>query len=95
MRDLPGGKTEFSLLARQGIRRAILIAAVQGLIGPFDEYFAPLNKAGRSETGERAQNHFLEKRGPHGCLRSTPDATESLIKQPAAEKEACKIPFRF
>ena len=51
MRDLPGSKKEFRLLTRQGIGSTSLIAAIQGLIGPFDEYFTPLYKAGRSETG--------------------------------------------
>ena len=49
---------------REG-RGVLFVAAVEGVIGAFDEDFAPLDKAGGEEPGDRAKNELLDKCGVH------------------------------
>ncbi len=49
----------------------MLVALIQGVVGPFHEDFRPLNKRGGKETGEGADEDFLEEGGVHPCLPAT------------------------
>src|SRR5436190_932600 len=64
-------------LARKFHRRAMLIAFIQGIIGPLDKHFSPFNQAGGEESHKHAEDDFLRKSGVHPIFRSTPDATKS------------------
>ena len=49
----------------------VLVALIQGVVGPFHEDFRPLNERGGKETGEGADEDFLEEGGVHPCLTAT------------------------
>jgi len=51
--------------------RAVLVAFVQGVVGPFHEDFSPLHERGGKETTKGADEDFLEKRGVHPFLTAT------------------------
>ena len=46
-------------------RRGMLVALVQSVVSAFDEYFSPLDEAGRHETSHHANDDFLNKRRVH------------------------------
>jgi len=48
----------------------MLIALVQGVVGPFHEDFPPLDERGGKETGEGADEDFLEEGGVHAFLKA-------------------------
>jgi len=50
---------------------AVLVALVQGVVGPFNEDPCPFDEAGSKETGEGADEDFLEEGGVHPCLPAT------------------------
>ena len=50
---------------------AVLVALVQGVVGPFNEDSCPFDEAGRKESGEGADEDFLEEGGVHPCLPAT------------------------
>jgi len=49
----------------------VLVALVQGVVGPFNEDPCPFDEAGRKESGEGADEDFLEEGGVHPCLPAT------------------------
>ena len=49
----------------------MLVALIQGVVGPFHEDFRPLNERGGKETGEGADEDFLEEGGVHPFLKAT------------------------
>lgn len=48
--------------------RGMLVALIQGIVSAFDEYFSPLDEAGREETSDHANDDFLSKRRVHWQL---------------------------
>ena len=50
---------------------AVLVALVQGVVGPFNEDSCPFDEAGGKETGEGADEDFLDEGGVHPCLPAT------------------------
>jgi hypothetical protein len=48
----------------------VLVAFIQGVVGPFHEDFRPLNERGGKETCEGADEDFLEEGGVHPFLRA-------------------------
>lgn len=48
--------------------RGMLVALVQGIVSAFDEYFSPLDEAGREKTSDHANDDFLSKRRVHWQL---------------------------
>jgi len=46
----------------------MLVAFVQSIVSAFDEYFSPLDEAGREEASDHANNDFLSKRRVHWQL---------------------------
>jgi hypothetical protein len=50
--------------------RAVLVAFVQGVVGPFHEDFRPLNERRGKKTGEGADEDFLEEGGVHPFLKA-------------------------
>jgi hypothetical protein len=48
--------------------RGMLVAFVQSIVSAFDEYFSPLDEAGRQETSNHANDDFLNKRRVHWQL---------------------------
>jgi hypothetical protein len=52
----------------------VLVTPVQGVIGTLDEDFSPLNKRGREETSDRAEDYLLEKSRVHRPQRSSDGA---------------------
>jgi hypothetical protein len=50
-------------------RRSMLIAFVQRIVSAFDEYFSPLDEAGRGEAGDHANDDFLDERRVHWQLQ--------------------------
>src|SRR6478672_3829250 len=55
--------------------RAVLIALVQGVVSPFYEDFGPLNERGGQESGEGADEDFLEERGVQPFSNSSDSAS--------------------
>ncbi len=49
----------------------MLVAFVQGVVGTFHENSCPFNEAGGQETGEGADEDFLEEGGVHPFLKAT------------------------
>jgi len=49
----------------------VLVALIQGVVGPFHEDFRPLNEARGKETGKGADEDFLEEGGVHPFLKAT------------------------
>ena len=49
----------------------MLVALVQGVVGPFNEDPCPFDEAGRKESGGGADEDFLEEGGVHPCLAAT------------------------
>ena len=49
----------------------VLVALIQGVVGPFHEDFRPLNERGGKETGKGADEDFLEEGGVHPFLKAT------------------------
>ena len=49
----------------------MLVALVQGVVGPFNEDPCPFDEAGRKESGEGADEDFLEESGVHPFLKAT------------------------
>jgi hypothetical protein len=74
-----GSYNELGLVAAQIENRAMLVALVQGVIGAFDKDPRPLEHRRGKKTGQRAKDHFLEKRGVHfeTSKASTRDAMRS------------------
>src|ERR1700730_4057342 len=68
----PDGRQSLSTPLRFGgqtdRRRGMLVALVQSVVSAFDEYFSPLDEAGRQETSHHANDDFLNKRGVHWHL---------------------------
>ena len=62
---------------------AMLIAFVQGVIGPFHEDFRPLNQRRGQETGKSADDDFLEKGGVHPFLTAAMVPGEQKCFNPA------------
>ena len=58
------------VLLRRIEHGAVLVALIQGVVGPFHEDFRPLNERGGKETGEGADEDFLEKGGVHPFLKA-------------------------
>jgi len=55
---------------------AVLIAFVQGIVGPFHEDLGPLQNRGSEKSGNRAENDLLKKSGMHlRCSGSRRDAS--------------------
>jgi hypothetical protein len=50
--------------------RAVLIAFVQGVVSPFHEDFRPFDERRGQETGESADEDFLEEGGVHPFLKA-------------------------
>ena len=48
--------------------RVVLVAFVQGIVGPFHENFGPFDQRRGEKTGEGADQDFLKKRGVHTLL---------------------------
>jgi hypothetical protein len=48
--------------------RGMLVAFVQSIVSALDEYFSPLDEAGRQETGNHANEDLLNKRRMHWQL---------------------------
>ena len=53
----------------------MLVALIQGVVGPFHEDFRPLNERGGKETGEGADEDFLEEGGVHPFFESSDSAS--------------------
>ena len=49
----------------------VLVAFIQGVVGPFHEDSCPLNERGGKETGKGADEDFLEEGGVHPFLTAT------------------------
>jgi hypothetical protein len=64
--------------------RVVAVTFVQSVIRPLDEYFGPLNQAGRQEGSEHADEYFLDKCRVHAGLRSSHDAIAAVTKTPIA-----------
>ncbi len=45
--------------------RTMLVAFVQGIVGPFDKDLRPLQNRGSEESRNRAENDLLKKSGMH------------------------------
>ncbi len=75
--QIPDGQVELSLgLMGQIDNRAMLIASVQGIVGPFHEDLCPLQHGGGEESGNRAKNDLLKESGMHlTTFESTQDAS--------------------
>jgi hypothetical protein len=43
----------------------MLVTPVQSIVSAFDEYFSPLDEAGREEASDHANDDFLSKRRVH------------------------------
>lgn len=54
--------------------RVVLVSLIQSVIGAFHENLGPLNEGGGQETGESANDDFLEKRGLHPSFNSSDGA---------------------
>jgi hypothetical protein len=52
----------------------MLVALVQSVVSPFHEYLCPLNERSGEETGESADENFLEEGGLHAFFGSSGDA---------------------
>jgi hypothetical protein len=52
----------------------VLVSLIQSVIGAFHEDLGPLNEGGGKETGESANDDFLEKRGVHRSFNSSEGA---------------------
>jgi len=48
----------------------VLVAFIKGVVGPFHEDSRPLHEGGGKETGEGADEHFLEEGGVHPFLKA-------------------------
>ncbi|HXP34947.1 MAG TPA: hypothetical protein VN827_05315 [Chthoniobacterales bacterium] len=51
--------------------RAVLVAFIQGVVGALDENPCPFDEAGGKETGEGADEDFLEEGRVHSFLTAT------------------------
>jgi hypothetical protein len=58
-------RTRLRLGFQRDRRRGMLVSLIQSVISAFDEYFSPLDEAGRQETSHGANNYFLSKRRVH------------------------------
>ena len=64
---------------------AMLVAGVQSVVSPFDEYFSPLNEAGRQETSHHTNDDLLSKRRVHCPLlgaEAVPLGTSDYLPKP-------------
>ena len=59
----------------------MLVALVQGVVSTFHKHLAPFNNACRQETGDRAKDDLLEKRGVHGSLDSSAGAKRPSLPE--------------
>ena len=48
--------------------RGMLVALIQSIVSAFDEYFSPLDEAGRQEPSDHANDDLLSKRRVHWQL---------------------------
>ena len=48
--------------------RGMLVTPVQSIVSAFDEYFSPLDEAGRKKASDHANDDFLSKRRVHWRL---------------------------
>jgi hypothetical protein len=67
------------VLAHDGM---VAVTFVQSVIRPLDEYFGPLNQAGRQKGSEHADEYFLDKCRVHAGLRSSHDAIATRHQNP-------------
>jgi hypothetical protein len=75
----------------------MLVAFVQSIVSTFDEYFSPLDEAGREEASHHANDDFLSKRRVHLQLQGAeavplagatlPETPLASFHDPEAEKE--------
>jgi len=54
--------------------RVVLVALIQGIISTFHKNLGPLDQCSGEETGEGANDNFLEKRGVHRRFNSSDGA---------------------
>ena len=54
--------------------RVVLVALIQGIISTFHKNLGPLDQCSGEETGESANDNFLEKRGVHRRFNSSDGA---------------------
>ncbi len=52
----------------------VLVALIQSIVSAFHENLGPLNEGRGQETGEGANDDFLEKRGVHRSFNSSDGA---------------------
>src|SRR2546423_802468 len=58
----------------------MLVTFIQGVIGTFDKHARPFKDRRGQKTGERAEDHLLEKSGVHVDLSSTRGAMGTSSK---------------
>jgi hypothetical protein len=71
-------QSSFALLRRIE-HGAVLVALIQGVVGPFHEDFRPLNERGGKETGKGADEDFLEEGGVHPFFESNDSASRGSL----------------
>ena len=62
----------------------VLVAGVQGVVGPGHEHFPPLEEAGRKKARNHANDDFLDEGGVHCSRKEAKAVPQGLTKSPIA-----------